>query len=199
MAEWEIEESVRWLAILGIGFGVPGLLTASSVFQTHSGYFAYFVPLILLSLSVLFLKSHRRKHRNPLVPLRKTEFAVSPDEIHPGEVVCCDIRIPATMSIVPRGWAVSLNAFQEGLDDNEEIPDLDLICSVTFYSEISKEQLADGFYALRGHLLVPREPSLCAGTNDPKLNWKIGLRLDLGRWGMWSLQNPPSVRVISRN
>jgi len=181
---WQIQEPIRWSAILGAGFGVPALITFLVATSQHASYgFA----IVLATLSFLFFRWDWQRHHTPPVFLRGVEVRILPDELVEGGVASCEIRVPASSRIKVRSWSFSVGIVELGEPvEDEEVPTLegDVVSETRFSGEGNFGSPVADQVVFRCELLVPRFLKPTQSESTP-LQADINIRLRLARWGTW--------------
>jgi len=181
-SEWKIQEGIRWPAILGIGFGVPALITfvVSTSQRVSSGYG---FTMVLSALSFLFFSWDWRKHHRPLDFLRLVEVRIVPTEFREGDIVSCEVYVPVSTKIRVRSWSFGIAIVEPG----DDIPEFEsqVFCETGFVAEAHYEGSGGNRVTLSSELLIPKRPNLPA-SETISLRADVSVRLRLGLWGTWS-------------
>jgi hypothetical protein len=180
MAPWRIQESIRWPAILGFGFGVPALLTFTVATSQHVRSYGF--TFVLSALSILFFWWDWRKHHVPPAFLQSVEVLISLPEARDGNVASCEIRLPPSNRIRVRYWSFSVAI----LEPDDDLPGVasSVFCEVKFTGDGNLRRSASAQSVLRCEVLMPRMPIVPA-SNGTALRTGASVQLHLGRWGTW--------------
>jgi len=189
--KWVIEEPIRWPVIVGIGFGVPALLTLSVAYQQHASY--EFTIILFLS-SICFFLWDWRKHKTPRVFLCDAVVAISPSEFREEEILSCDIRLPSTSGIKVRHWSVTA-VLLEPVSNEEPAFESTVLSETTFAAMIGPRDIIGDQYLLHCRLITPRRPNLSSSEDIP-LRAAFRFRVGLGIWGTWKCSVEPSSEKL---
>jgi hypothetical protein len=188
-ATWRIQESIRWPAILGIGFAVPALLTFA---VSTSQHVSYVFTVVLSALGIPFFWWDWSKHHVPLAFLRSVEVLISPPELRDGDVASCEVRLPSSRRIRVRYWSFSVAM----VEPDDDLPEL--ASSVFWEVKFTGDGNVGDSTArpvLRCEVLIPKEPNVSASEGN-SLRIDASVQLYLGRWGIWI--RPITLPIQSR-
>jgi hypothetical protein len=180
--EWQIQESLRWQAILGFGFGVPALLTFIIATAQHV---TYSFTVVFSLVAGLFFWWDWRKHHIPSLFLRSVEV-FTPVELQEGAVASCEVRLPSSSQIRIRNWSFSVSVVE--LDDSVEHEDFlsystEAFCEMGLTREGSLGTRVGDHFVLTCEILVPKQPDLQA--NHSPLLADVTVWLRLAGFGTW--------------